>query len=432
MLELRYVVDHLDEVRARLLARSPEAAAPLAAIAELAEERKLAITESERLAQERNQANAQMAKLPKGSPEFTQNRERLGKISDHVKELTKAVSAVEARIEEALLSVPNLPASEVPVGTSSDDNPVLRTWGDKPRFDFEPKAHWDIGTALGILDFERASKISGPRFTVLMDKGARLSRALIQFMLELHVEEHGYVEIAPPLLVKDTAMLATGQLPKFAEDSFRTVKSDADKTYDLYLIPTAEVPVTNLHADEILEPASRLPIAYVAHTPCFRSEAGSYGKDVRGLIRQHQFDKVELVRFTTPETSEVEHEKLTGHAERVLQKLGLHYRVVELCTADVGFSANRTYDLEVWLPGQNAYREISSCSNFGDFQARRAKIRYRAEPKKVRLVHTLNGSALAIGRTLVAILEQYQNKDGSVVVPEALRPWMKTDVLSPP
>jgi seryl-tRNA synthetase len=431
MLELRYVVDHLDEVRARLLQRSPEAAAPLAAIAELAEERRAAIVESERLAQERNQANAQMAKLPKGSPEFTENRERLGKISDRVKDLTKVVAAVEARIAEALLSVPNLPAEKVPVGASSDDNPVVRSWGDKPRFDFEPKAHWDVGTALGILDFERASKMSGPRFTVLMDKGARLSRALIQFMLELHVEEHGYVEVAPPLLVKDTAMRATGQLPKFAEDSFRIVKSDPDKTYDLFLIPTAEVPVTNLHADEILEPSSRLPIGYVAYTPCFRSEAGSYGKDVRGLIRQHQFDKVELVRFTTPETSEAEHEKLTGHAERVLQKLGLHYRVVELCTADLGFSANRTYDLEVWLPAQNAFREISSCSNFGDFQARRAQIRYRAETKKTRLVHTLNGSALAVGRTLVAILEQYQKKDGSVVVPDVLRPWMKTDVLSP-
>jgi len=428
MLELRYVVEHLDEVKAGLLTRSPEAAAPLEAIGGLAQQRREAIVQMEAMAQERNLANAEMAKLPKGSPEFQTRRESLGKLSNRVKDLQKQVTEVEARIQEILLGVPNVPDPRVPIGQSSDDNVVVRTWGEKPKLDFQPKEHWDIGVALGILDFERASKLSGPRFTVLMGDGARLSRALIQFMLELHTE-HGYVEVAPPLLVKDTAMRGTGQLPKFADDAFKTVKADPDRTYDLYLIPTAEVPVTNLHAEEILDERS-LPIAYAAYTPCFRSEAGSYGKDVRGLIRQHQFDKVELVRFTTPETSDDQHEKLTAHAEEVLKRLGLHYRAVELCTADVGPSSRRTFDLEVWLPGQNQYREISSCSNFGDYQARRAQIRYREEAtKKVKLAHTLNGSALAVGRTIVAILEQFQQKDGSVVVPEVLRPWMKTDVL---
>jgi seryl-tRNA synthetase len=430
MLELRYVVEHLDEVKAGLLSRSPDAAASLDAIAEMARERRDAITQVEAMAQERNQANGEMAKLPKGSAEFQAKRESLGNLSNRIKELQKRVTDVEARISDALLAVPNVPDPAAPVGRTSDDNVVVRTWGDKPKKDFEPKAHWDIGTALGILDFERASKMSGPRFTVLMGDGARLSRALIQFMLELH-GEHGYVEVAPPLLVKDSAMVGTGQLPKFAGDAFKTSKADPERTYDLYLIPTAEVPVTNLHADEILD-ERRLPISYAAYTPCFRSEAGSYGKDVRGLIRQHQFDKVELVRFTTPETSEAEHQKLTGHAEEVLKRLGLHHRVVDLCTGDIGAASKRTFDIEVWLPGQNQYREISSCSNFGDYQARRAQIRYREEAtKKVKLAHTLNGSALAIGRTIVAILEQFQEKDGTVVIPEVLRPWMKTDVLRP-
>ncbi len=430
MLELRYVVEHLEEVKAALLKRDAEAAAPLEGIAELAKERRNTITRVEAMAQEKNLANAEMAKLPKGSPEFQNKRESLGRLSNEIKELQKAVTDLEARIEEALLIVPNLPDPTAPVGRGSEDNPVVRSWGDKPEFSgFQPKAHWDVGVALGLLDFERAGKISGPRFTFLIGQGARLSRALVQFMLELHAE-HGYLEIAPPLLVKDTTMRGTGQLPKFAGDAFKTVKSDPDKTYDLYLIPTAEVPVTNLHAEEILDGKS-LPLAYVAATACFRSEAGSYGTDVRGLIRQHQFDKVELVRFTTPDTSAAEHERLTSHAEEVLKRLGLHYRVVELCTGDLGAGARKTFDLEVWLPGQGQYREISSCSNFGDYQARRAQIRYRDEAKKVRLVHTLNGSALAVGRTIVAILEQFQQKDGSVVVPEVLRPWMKTDRIGP-
>ena len=428
MLELRYVVEHLDEVKASLSRRGAEAARSLASIADLARERREAITRSEAMAQERNAANQEMAKLPKGSPEFQAKRESLGALSARIKDLQKTIGEVEARIEEILLVVPNLPDPVVPDGTSAEDNRIARTWGEKPAFDgFAPKPHWEIGTALGILDFDRASKISGPRFTFLIGQGARLSRALIQFMLELHAEQ-GYVEVAPPLLVKDVAMLGTGNLPKFAGDAFRTVKSDAESTYDLYLIPTAEVPVTNLYADEIVDGA-KLPLAYAAYTPCFRSEAGSYGADVRGLIRQHQFDKVELVRFASPETSNAEHEKLTAHAEEVLKRLGLHYRVAELCAGDLGANSRHTYDLEVWLPGQGQFREISSCSNFGDYQARRAKIRYRDENKKVRLMHTINGSALAVGRTMVAILEQYQRKDGSVVVPEALRPFMKTDVI---
>ena len=428
MLELRYVVEHLDEVKASLSRRNAEAADSLTSIADLARERRDAITRSEAMAQERNAANQEMAKLPKGSPEFQAKRESLGALSNRIKELQKTVDDVEARIAQILLVVPNMPDPAIPDGKSAADNRIVRAWGEKPIFSgFEPKPHWEIGAALGILDFERASKISGSRFTFLMGQGARLSRAIIQFMLELHAE-HGYTEVAPPLLVKDVAMLGTGNLPKFGADAFKTVKSDGEATYDLYLIPTAEVPVTNLYASEILE-GSKLPLAYCAYTPCFRSEAGNYGSDVRGLIRQHQFDKVELVRFATPETSNAEHEKLTLHAEEVMKRLGLHYQVAELCAGDLSATSRHTYDLEVWLPGQGQYREISSCSNFGDYQSRRAQIRYRDESKKVRYVHTLNGSALAVGRTIVAILEQCQQKDGSVVVPQALRPWMKTDVI---
>ncbi len=298
--------------------------------------------------------------------------------------------------------------------------------GEPRAFDFTPKPHWELGPALGVIDFERAARMSGARFAVLLRAGARMSRALIEFMLDLHTSEHGYTEVAPPLLVGARALVGTGNLPKFEEDLFR-IAGD----WDLYLIPTAEVPLTNLHREETLD-ATRLPLKYTAYTPCFRSEAGSYGKDVRGLIRQHQFDKVEVVRFVAPEQGEAELELLTGHAEAVLQRLGLHYRVVSLCTGDLGFSSTKTYDLEVWLPSQNAYREISSCSWFTDYQARRAKIRYRAEPKgKARFVHTLNGSGLAVGRTLVAILEQFQQKDGSVIIPEALRAFMGTDRLTP-
>ncbi|MCC6662141.1 MAG: serine--tRNA ligase, partial [Polyangiaceae bacterium] len=361
---------------------------------------------------------------------FAARRDELKELSGQIKTLEDELGKVEREVEERLLSVPNLPHATTPDGQSSDDNPVQRTWGEQPSYDFEPKPHWEIGAALGILDFERASKLSGARFSVLWGMGARLERALVAFMLDLHTREHGYTEVYPPFMVKAAALRGTGQLPKFEADLFKTFRNDPEDPDALYLIPTAEVPVTNLHADEILE-GDQLPLAYTAYTPCFRSEAGSYGKDVRGLIRQHQFDKVEVVRFVPPEQGAEQLELLTGHAEKVLQRLGLHYRVVALCAGDLGFSSVKTYDLEVWLPSQNAYREISSCSWFTDYQARRAKIRFRAEPKgKPRLVHTLNGSGLAVGRTLVAILEQFQQKDGSVIVPEALRAFMGTDRLS--
>jgi seryl-tRNA synthetase len=429
MLDLRYVVDHLDEVQAGLSRRSAAAAETLAPIAVLGKKRRELIGAVEGAAARRNAANEAMAKADKKSPEFAEKREELKRVAAEAKEDEKALAEVEAQIQAQLAVVPNLPDAGVPVGKGEEDNQVVRTWGSKPELAFAPKSHWDIGTALGILDFERAAKISGARFTVLFGAAARLERALISFMLDLHTREQGYTEVLPPFLVKDSALYGTGQLPKFADDLFRTHKSDPERAFDLYLIPTAEVPVTNLHADEILDGA-QLPIAYTAYTPCFRSEAGSHGKDVRGLIRQHQFDKVELVRFTAPEDSAAQHELLTSHAEEVLKRLGLHYRVSLLCTGDMGFTSQRTYDLEVWLPGQNLYREISSCSNFGDFQARRAQIRYRPEPKgKPRLVHTLNGSALAVGRTVIAILEQYQQADGSVVVPEVLRPFMGIEVI---
>jgi len=429
MLDLRYVVDHLDEVQAALGRRSAAAAETLAPIAELGKKRRELIVAVETKAQQRNAANEAMAKADKKSPAFAEKREELKRLSGEIKDAEKGLAEVEGEVQKLLAIVPNLPDASVPVGKGEEDNQVVRTWGDKPSFAFTPRDHWDLGTALGILDFERAAKISGARFTVLFGAAARLERALISFMLDLHTREHGYTEVLPPFLVKDTALYGTGQLPKFADDLFKTQKSDPEKAFDLYLIPTAEVPVTNLHADEILDGAE-LPVAYTAYTPCFRSEAGSHGKDVRGLIRQHQFDKVELVRFTSPETSAEQHELLTSHAEEVLKRLKLHYRVSLLCTGDMGFGAQKTYDLEVYLPGQGVFREISSCSNYGEFQARRAQIRYRAEPKgKPRLAHTLNGSALAVGRTVIAILENYQQADGSVIVPEVLRPFMGCEVI---
>ncbi|TKC97103.1 serine--tRNA ligase [Polyangium fumosum] len=429
MLDLRHVVDHMDDVRAALARRSPAAAAALAPIAELGQKRRELIALSESKAAARNQANEQMAKADKKSAEFAEQREALKRLSVEIKDAEQALKDVEAKIQEQLALVPNLPDASVPDGKDENDNVVVRTWGDKPSYTFTPKSHWDIGEGLGVLDFARGAKLSGSRFTVLWGAAARLERALINFMLDLHTREQGYTEVLPPFLVKDSALFGTGQLPKFADDLFKTHKSDPERAYDLYLIPTAEVPVTNLHADEILE-ADKLPLAYTAYTPCFRAEAGSHGKDVRGLIRQHQFDKVELVRFSTPETSPENHETLTQHAEEVLKRLKLHYRVSLLCAGDMGGSSQKTYDLEVWLPGQGLYREISSCSNFGDYQARRAAIRYRPEPKaKPRLLHTQNGSALAVGRTVIAILEQYQQADGSVVVPEVLRPFMGCEVI---
>ncbi|MDI1450061.1 serine--tRNA ligase [Polyangium sp. 6x1] len=429
MLDLRHVVDHMDDVRAALARRSPAAAAALAPIAELGQKRRELIALSESKAAARNQANEKMAKADKKSAEFAEQREALKRLSAEIKDAEQALKDVESKIQDQLALVPNMPDPSVPDGKDEHDNVVVRTWGDKPSLSFTPKAHWDIGEGLGILDFSRGAKLSGSRFTVLWGAAARLERALINFMLDLHTREQGYTEILPPFLVKDSALYGTGQLPKFADDLFKTHKSDPERAYDLYLIPTAEVPVTNLHADEILE-ADKLPLAYTAYTPCFRAEAGSHGKDVRGLIRQHQFDKVELVRFSTPETSAENHETLTRNAEEVLRRLNLHYRVSLLCAGDMGGASQKTYDLEVWLPGQNVYREISSCSNFGDYQARRAAIRYRPEPKaKPRLLHTQNGSALAVGRTVIAILEQYQQADGTVVVPEVLRPFMGCEVI---
>jgi len=430
MLDPRHVADHLDEVRAALARRSPAAAASLGDdFVETVNARRASIQQVERWQAERNTANEAMAKLDKKSPEFAQKRDELKELSTRIKGAEQSLADLEKKLSDLLAGVPNMPHPSVPDGSDDSGNVVVRTWGDQPNFSFTPKAHWDIGAALGILDFDRAAKLSGSRFTVLFGAAARLERALINFMLDLHTREQGYVEVLPPFLVKGSALFGTGQLPKFEEDLFKTEKRDPERTFDLYLIPTAEVPVTNLHADEILEGAS-LPIAYAAYTPCFRAEAGSHGRDVRGLIRQHQFDKVEIVRFSTPEASEAQHELLTSHAEEVLRRLGLHYRVSCLCAGDLGGASQKTYDLEVWLPSQGGYREISSCSNFGDYQARRAQIRYRPEPKaKPRLVHTLNGSGLAVGRTLIAVLEQYQQADGSVVVPEALRPFMGCEVI---
>jgi len=433
MLDGRWVADHLDDVRAALGRRSKETAALLDAAADLFARRRDLIRDTEALQAKRNAANQEMSKLAKGGDKeaFAARRDELKTLSAEVKTLEEQLSAVEREVEERLLGVPNVPHESTPDGAGEADNPVRRTWGEKPSFDFTPKPHWELGEALGILDFERAAKLSGARFSVLFGLGARLERALTAFMLDLHTQKHGYTEVCPPYLVRGSALRGTGQLPKFEADLFKTFKADPEDKSPLYLIPTAEVPVTNLHADEILE-GEQLPLAYTAFTPCFRSEAGSYGKDVRGLIRQHQFDKVELVRFVTPEQSQEQLELLTSHAEEVLKQLGLHYRVVSLCSGDLGFSATKTYDLEVWLPSQETYREISSCSSFSDYQARRAKIRYRPEPKgKARLVHTLNGSGLAVGRTLVAVLEQYQQKDGSVIIPEALRPLMGTDRITP-
>ncbi|EYF03609.1 serine--tRNA ligase [Chondromyces apiculatus] len=430
MLDPRYVAEHVDEVRAALGRRSPAAAASLGDdFAETVRARRAAVQEVEGLLQQRNAESEAMAKLDKKSTDFAEKREALKALGTRIKEGEHKLGELEKKLAELVAAVPNLPDPSVPDGADETANVVVRAWGTKPEFSFTPKAHWDIGTGLGILDFDRAAKLSGSRFTVLFGAGARLERALINFMLDLHTREQGYVEVLPPFMVKDSALFGTGQLPKFEEDLFKIERRSAERNYDLYLIPTAEVPVTNLHADEILEAAS-LPIAYAAYTPCFRAEAGSHGRDVRGLVRQHQFDKVEIVRFTTPETSSAQHELLTSHAEEVLKRLGLHFRTSLLCAGDMGAISQKTYDLEVWLPSQGVYREISSCSNFGEYQARRAQIRYRPEPKgKPRLLHTLNGSGLAVGRTLIAVLEQYQQADGSVVVPEALRPFMGCEVI---
>lgn len=429
MLDLRHVVENFDEVRAALARRSPAAALLLEPIAAIAERRRRTIAEAERKQAERNAASRSMATADKASPEFAARRDELKGLSAVVKELEHELAGIESELEGLLARVPNVPHDSVPVGAGEEGNAVVHVWGAPPEQAFEVKPHYEIGADLGLLDFERAAKISGPRFTVLWGAAARLERALIGFMLDLHTREHGYTEVLPPFLIKGESLFGTGQLPKFEDDLFKTHKRDPERSFDLYLSPTAEVPLTNLHADEILDGAA-LPLAYAAYTPCFRSEAGSYGQDVRGMIRQHQFSKVELVRLCAPEDSNAELEKLTRHAETVLERLGLHYRRVLLCTGDMGFSACKTYDLEVWLPSQRRFREISSCSNCGDFQARRAKIRCRAaKGEKPRLLHTLNGSGLAVGRTAIAILEQYQRADGTIGVPEPLRAFMGADVI---
>jgi seryl-tRNA synthetase len=426
MLDLKYVVTNLDEVRRRLGRRG--GGLDLEPIAALAAERRALTIEVEGLRQQQNAANDTMRKLAKEPDKLAVARAELRQSSERIKAIDFQLREVEEKIEDQLLRIPNLPHESVPDGVSAEQNVVVRTWGEKPRFDFQPKEHADLGEALGILDFERAAKIAGARFAVSFGLGARLERALAAFMLDVHAQR-GYLEVLPPFLVNRKSYEGTGQFPKFEQDVF------AVKDHDLFLVSTAEVPVTNLYRDEILD-GGTLPIRHSAYTPCFRSEAGSYGKDTRGLIRQHQFQKVELVKFTRPETSYEEHEKLVQDAEEILKRLGLHYRVVLLCAGDMGASAAKCYDLEVWLPGQSAYREISSCSNFEDYQARRAKIRFKDEGGKPRLVHTINGSGLAVGRTLVAILEQGQKADGSVDLPEALWPYLggvkRIEKSSPP
>ncbi|NLC07214.1 MAG: serine--tRNA ligase [Syntrophomonadaceae bacterium] len=416
MLDIKFVRSKPEVVREALVKRGAKVS--LDEFLTLEEQRRVRLMEVEQLKNLRNVVSEEIARLKKAGQNPEELVSNMRHTSLRIKQLDEQVREVEENLQQILLGIPNIPHASVPVGSSEEDNPVLRTWGEPPQFDFTPRPHWEIGESLDILDFTRGVKIAGARFTVYKGLGARLERALINYMLDLHTEKHGYQEIFPPFMVNRQCMVGTGQLPKFEEDMFHV-----DKT-DYFLVPTAEVPVTNLFRDEILED-NQLPIKLTAYTACFRAEAGAAGRDTRGLIRQHQFNKVELVKFTRPEDSYAELERLTADAEEVLKGLGLPYRVVALCTADIGFSSAKTYDLEVWLPSFNTYREISSCSNFEDFQARRANIRYRPGPKaKPRFVHTLNGSGVAVGRTVAAILENYQQADGSVVIPEALRPYM--------
>lgn len=416
MLDIKYLRQNIEFVSGKMRERGQEM--NLDRFIALDAGRRDIIQEVEGLRSERNTVSKQIGEKKKNREDAADIIARMGLVSARIKELDEALKKTDEELDAILMTIPNVPHASVVCGKGAEDNPVARVWGEKPQFSFTPRPHWEIGESLNILDFARGAKITGARFTLYRGFGARLERALINFMLDLHTGEHGYTEVLPPFLVNRESMTGTGQLPKFEEDLFRVDK------VDYFLIPTAEVPVTNIHRDEILA-EKELPITYVAYTPCFRAEAGSYGKDTRGLIRQHQFNKVELVKFAKPESSYEEMEKLTLNAEEVLKRLKIPYRIVSLCTADLGFSAAKTYDIEAWLPGQSAYREISSCSNFEEFQARRASIRFRRdESGKVEFVHTLNGSGLAVGRTLVAVLENYQQADGSVVIPEALRPYM--------
>jgi seryl-tRNA synthetase len=427
MLDLNFVRENLPVVEEKLRQRGMDPAAVLRDFSEVDTQRRQAITEAETSKAQRNKASEEIAKLKKSGQDATAAMAQTKDLREKIQTLEKTAADLDTRLRDILAGIPNLPHASVPVGHSAEENVEVRRWGTPPKFDFPPKPHWDLGAELGILDLERAVKLTGARFAVYWDLGAKLERALMNFMLDLHTREHGYTEVLPPYLVNSESMYGTGQLPKFAADLFRVPHGEKD----LWLIPTAEVPVTNLYRDEVLDQA-RLPISLTAYTPCFRSEAGSYGKDVRGIIRQHQFQKVELVKFTRPENSYEEHEKLTRNAEEVLEKLGLHYRTMALCTGDMGASSAKTYDIEVWLPGQQLFREISSCSNFEAYQARRANIRYRPEGKnKTEFVHTLNGSGLAVGRTWVAIVENYQQADGSVVIPEVLRSYIGAERITP-
>jgi seryl-tRNA synthetase len=426
MLDLNFVRDNLSRVEEMLRQRGADPAAVLKDFRDVDMQRRQAITEAETMKARRNKASEDIAKLKKSGQDATAAMAETKDLREQIQTREKTAGDLDSRLQDILSGIPNMPHASVPVGHSSEGNVEVRRWGSQPKFDFAPKPHWDIGAELGVLDLERAVKLTGARFAVYWDLGAKLERALANFMLDLHTREHGYTEVLPPYLVNSESMYGTGQLPKFAADLFRVPHGEKD----LWLIPTAEVPVTNLYRDETLD-AARLPISLTAYTPCFRSEAGSYGKDTRGIIRQHQFQKVEMVKFTRPENSYEEHEKLTQNAETVLQKLGLHYRVVTLCTGDMSAASAKTYDIEVWLPGQQLFREISSCSNFESYQARRANIRYRPEGKnKTEFVHTLNGSGLAVGRTWVAIVENYQQADGSVVIPEVLRPYIGAERIA--
>lgn len=416
MLDIKFIRQEPEKVARGLARRGLEAG--LDSFLQLDGRRRSLLVEAEALKSKRNQVSAEIARLKKRGEDAEELIVAMREVSDRIKALDAELRAVEEELDQELLRIPNIPHETVPDGQSDADNKTVRHWGDIPRFDFEPRPHWEIGERLGIIDFERGSKVAGARFVFYRGAGARLERALINFMLDLHTIKHGYTEIFPPYLVNSASMIGTGQLPKFAQDMFHVEGTD------YYLIPTAEVPVTNLYRGEILN-GEELPIYHVAYSACFRAEAGAAGRDTRGLIRQHQFNKVELVKFTRPEESYEELEKLTRDAEEVLQLLGLPYRVVVLCAGDLGFSAAKTYDLEVWLPSAGTYREISSCSNFEDFQARRSDIRFRPSPKeKPRYVHTLNGSGVAVGRTVAAILENYQQEDGSVIIPKALRHYM--------
>jgi seryl-tRNA synthetase len=427
MLDLSFVREHLDKVEAMLRARGKNPDEILKGFHEIDQARKAAITKVETLKSERNKITEEIARRKKNKEDANELIEQTKQMREQIPALETEAEEAEGRLREIMVGIPNMPNAEVPVGRDEHANKEIKRWGEAPKFDFEPKPHWELGEQLGVLDLERAVKITGARFALYWDLGARLERALMNFMLDLHTGEHGYTEVLPPFLVNSESMYGTGQLPKFEADLFRVPQGERN----LWLVPTAEVPVTNIFRDETLD-AAQLPISLTAYTPCFRSEAGSYGKDVRGIIRQHQFQKVELVKFTRPEESYAEHEKLTRHAEEVLERLGLHYRRVLLSTGDMSAASAKTYDLEVWMPGQKLFREISSCSNFESYQARRANIRYRPEAKsKSELVHTLNGSGLAIGRTWVAIVENYQRADGSVVIPDALRKYVGAERIVP-